>query len=99
MRQRHVCPKCQNNHVLLIDSVPDTGEHFTEIRQLHVAIAFAGEGWLGGDKVTSAGKLSAAVCKQCGYTELYTNAPELIPVDGRHVREVVGPESSSAPYR
>jgi hypothetical protein len=47
----------------------------------------------------SAGKLSAAVCKQCGYTELHTNGPELIPVNGRNVREVVGPESSSPPYR
>lgn len=98
MRQRLVCPKCQNNRILLIDRVPDTGEYSTEIRQLHVATAFAGEGWLGDDKVASAGKLSAAVCKQCGYTELYTNSPELIPVDGRYVREVVGPESST-PYR
>lgn len=97
MRQRHVCPKCQHNHILLIESVPDTGEHFSEIRQLNVATTLAGQGWFGNDKVATAGKLSAAVCKQCGYTELYTNQPELIPIDGRYVREVVGPEPK--PYR
>jgi hypothetical protein len=63
---------------------------------MHIAVAFAGDGWFD-DKTKSAGILTAAVCKQCGYTELYTFDPALIPVDGKYVREVVGPEP--APYR
>jgi predicted nucleic-acid-binding Zn-ribbon protein len=99
MRKRHVCPKCQHNHILLIERVPDTGEYSTEIRHLHIAEIFVGEGWLG-DKTDRAGKLSAAVCRACGYTELYTTGAALIPVDGKYVREVVGPEQSEqAPYR
>ena len=99
MRKRHVCPKCQHNHILLIEAVPDTGEFSTEIRPLHVAIAFAGEGWFG-DKTKTAGRLSAAVCRKCGYTELYTVDAPLIPVDGKYVREVVGPDQGEqSPYR
>jgi predicted nucleic-acid-binding Zn-ribbon protein len=99
MRKRHVCPKCRHNHILLIENAADTGESSIEIRPLHVAIAFAGEGWLG-DKVMAAGQLSAAVCKQCGYTELYTKDAPLIPVDGRYVREVIGPDEQNVPpYR
>ena len=99
MRQRHVCPKCSHNHILLIESVPDTGEFSTEIRQLHIAEVFAGEGWFG-DKTTTAGRLSAAVCRQCGYTELYTTDPARIPVDGKYVREMVGPDpDGKLPYR
>lgn len=100
MRKRHVCPKCQHNHILLIESVADSGEFSTELRPLHVAIAFVGEGWLGGDKVKAAGQLSAAVCKRCGYTELYAKDAPLIPVDGRYVREVIGPDQQDVPpYR
>jgi predicted nucleic-acid-binding Zn-ribbon protein len=99
MRRRHVCPKCQHNHILLIESVPDTGEISTEIRPLHIAEVFAGDGWFG-DKTRTAGRLSAAVCRACGYAELYVTDAPLIPVDGRYVREVVGPEpGDQSPYR
>jgi predicted nucleic-acid-binding Zn-ribbon protein len=97
MRKQHVCPKCRHNHILLIENVADAGEFSTELRPLHVAIAFKGISFFGNEQLVSAGRLTAAVCKQCGYTELYTAAPALIPVDGKYVREVVGPEP--APYR
>ena len=99
MRKQHVCPKCLHNHILLIESVPDMGEFSTEIRRLHIAEVFVGDGWFG-DKTATAGKLSAAVCRKCGYTELYTADAPLIPVDGKYVREVVGPEiADKSPYR
>lgn len=97
MRKQHVCPKCRHNHILLIESVADAGEVKNQVRSLHVAIAFQGTGFLGNDKLVAAGKLTAAVCKQCGYTELYSTDPDQIPVDGKYVREVVGPENT--PYR
>ena len=99
MRKRHVCPKCQHNHILLVESVPDTGEYEAEIRNMHVAVIFAGEGWFG-DKTSRAGRLSAAVCRACGFTELYAADAPLIPVDGKYVREVIGPEpGNESPYR
>jgi predicted nucleic-acid-binding Zn-ribbon protein len=99
MRKHHVCPKCRHNHILLIESVPYPGEYEAETRHLHIAEIFVGEGWLG-DKTSRAGKLSAAVCRRCGYAELYVTDAPLIPVDGRYVREVVGPEGGDqSPYR
>ncbi len=96
MRQRHVCPKCQHNRILLAAMVPDVDD--TGIRSLHVAAVKVGEGWFAGDKLERAGQLEATVCRRCGYTELYTKSPEQIPVDGTYVRELVGPEPSD-PYR
>ena len=98
MRKRHVCPKCEHHKILLIAEVPDTGEFATEIRPLMIASIITGQGWLGGDKKARAGALSAAVCKHCGFTELYVVAPGSIPVDGESVREVTGPEPTGA-YR
>ena len=88
MRESHVCPKCQHGHILKIAAVPDQdGDH--GIKNMHVAVTFSGTGWLGGDKTTTAGMLYAYVCRRCGFTELYTDAPESIPIDGRYVKEVV----------
>ncbi len=97
MRERHICPKCQHNHILLAQSVPDTGELSTEIRPLSIATVLLGQGWLGGDKLGTAGMLSAAICRRRGYSELYANLPERIPIDGTYVREVIGPEPT--PFR
>lgn len=97
MRKSHVCPKCRHNKVLLIQDVADKGEVATELRPMHIAIAYTGLTFFGGEKREAAGKLSAAVCKSCGYTELYTRDPDQIPVDGEYVREVTGPEQT--PYR
>lgn len=97
MRKSHVCPKCRHNKILIIEDVADKGEVSTELRPMHIAIAFTGISFFGNEKREAAGKLSAAVCKGCGYTELHTTDPALIPVDGRYVREVTGPEPT--PYR
>jgi predicted nucleic-acid-binding Zn-ribbon protein len=93
MRKRHVCPKCQHNRILLVESVADAGSHRWDVNPANVAIALAEPGITVG-----AGKLSAAVCRSCGYTELYAADPASIPVDGKYVREVIGPEPVG-PYR
>ena len=74
MRESCVCPKCHHNRILQIAAVPDAdGDNGT--KNLHIAVTFAGQGWLGGDRTTTAGTLSASVCRRCGYTELYTTRP------------------------
>lgn len=97
MRTSHVCPKCNHNHILLIEAVADKGD-LDLPSPAHIAIAYVGEGWLG-DKTKAAGQLSAAICRQYGYTELYTKDAPLIPVDGKYVREVIGPKAAPTPYR
>jgi hypothetical protein len=44
-----------------------------------------------------AGLVEAYVCKECGFTEFHTREPESIEVDGKMVRELVGPEAQ--PFR
>ncbi|MGE5181711.1 MAG: hypothetical protein ACM31C_06600 [Acidobacteriota bacterium] len=95
MLQHHVCPKCQHNHVLVIAAVPDSDE--TGYQDLRIAKVLAANGFWG-PRFAAIGKLSAVVCRACGYTELYTLGAAQIPVDGEWVRELVGPEPSG-PYR
>jgi hypothetical protein len=96
MRETCVCPKCRHDHVLLIESVPDRDDSPSGA-QMHVAKVIVGEGWLG-PKIAYMGKLSAFVCRRCGYTELYAADPERIPVDGHGVRELVG-KKPDGPFR
>jgi predicted nucleic-acid-binding Zn-ribbon protein len=98
MRKTGICPKCEHQHTLLVDAVADVGEFATEVRPLHVAMISTGERFFGGDKLGAVGKLSAVVCKACGYTELYVQNPGSIPVDGEYVRER-GPMPSTGPHR
>jgi predicted nucleic-acid-binding Zn-ribbon protein len=98
MRDSHICPKCRHDHVLLIASIPDTGDDESVIRPLHVmGYVSKPAGFIAPPELEFAGRLTAAVCKRCGYTELYALHPEKIPVDGKHVREVVG--KPAEPYR
>jgi predicted nucleic-acid-binding Zn-ribbon protein len=46
-------------------------------------------------KETVAGLVEAYVCKKCGFTEFYTREPGSLPVDGTHIRELVGPEAGA----
>lgn len=86
MRHDHACPKCGGTSLLRIGQVPDTGEYASEIRALHIATVVTGKAWLtGGDVLGVAGQLTAWVCRQCGYTELYTLGADQIPIDGKFV--------------
>lgn len=97
MREKLVCPKCKHNHILLVAGIPDIVEPGLAPWYLKVAVVPAPKGFLE-PETKGAGHLAAAVCKRCGYTELYTLDPQSIPVDGKHVREAVGPEPEQ-PYR
>ena len=90
MRDTHVCPKCRNNHILLIAAVPDDAAGADPVA-LKVAFAKAKE-FLSSTTRKGVGHLEAAVCRRCGFTEFYTRDPGNIPVDDQYVREAVGPE-------
>jgi hypothetical protein len=98
MRKTGICPKCTHNQLLHVGAVADTGEFDTEIRAMHLAVLFAGEGFFGDEKLRRAGRLTAVVCKGCGYTELYVLDPQAITPDGKYVSEINGPASTS-PHR
>lgn len=90
MRTRHVCPKCDHNRILLIDEVPERGDS-NILRPLNIAKVVMGKTFMGDDKHGTAGAMSAAVCRSCGYTELFVYEPAALPIDGRLIREVTGP--------
>jgi predicted nucleic-acid-binding Zn-ribbon protein len=48
--------------------------------------------------VAATGVVEAYICRSCGYTEFYTRDVGQIPVDGKVVREIAGPEPGGA-YR
>ncbi|MBS1123250.1 MAG: hypothetical protein H6Q90_5478 [Deltaproteobacteria bacterium] len=98
MRKTGICPKCTHNQLLHVGAIPDTGEVSSQIRELHLAIRFTGHGFFGDEKLESAGKLSAVVCRGCGFTELYVLDPKAIEPDGKYVTELSGP-APQTPFR
>ena len=96
MRQTHVCPKCGNNRLLAIARVDRVLDEYGRVESWHIARVpepvdtFP----LPGGEPVDAGIVQAYVCKECGFTEFYTEDPESIPVDGNIVSEIVGPEGS-----
>lgn len=98
MRKTGICPKCTHNQLLHIGAVADTGEFDTNIRAMHLAIAFTGIGFFGDEKTQRAGKLSAMMCRRCGFTELYVLDPNMVVPDGKYITEISGPQSTS-PHR
>ena len=93
MRTRHICPKCDHRTILLVDTLPD--RIGAQVHESFAAATPDGDYLIGGERFAGAGKLSAAICKGCGYTELYCEDPRAIPVDGRLVREVTAAPNSA----
>jgi predicted nucleic-acid-binding Zn-ribbon protein len=98
MRKTGICPKCTHNQLVHIGGVADTGDSAFEIRAMHLAIVSTGTSLFGGEERRRAGRLSAVMCRGCGYTELYVLDPESVQPDGKYITELNGP-SSNEPYR
>src|SRR5688500_8860284 len=98
MRKTGICAKCSHNQLVHVGAVADTGELDSAIREMHLAIVFVGHGFFGDEKRERVGKLSAVVCKRCGFTELYVLDPESIRPDNKYVTEMSGP-TSTTPHR
>lgn len=71
--------------------MPDSKEVGLSPGYLNIAVIAEKKRPLSNKALGRAGHVEAAVCKQCGFTELYTQDPSAIPIDGEHVREGVGP--------
>ena len=91
MRSKLLCPKCGHNHILLVTAVPDSKEVGVSPGYLNITVVAEKERFLSNKTLGRAGHVQAAVCKHCGFTELYTHDPSAIPIDGEYVREGVGP--------
>lgn len=69
MRHTHRCPKCQHPEVLYLPHLADT-------QRDHLA-AHISSTWT---SLTHHGRFEAYLCRACGYTELYAQRPDQIPV-------------------
>ena len=73
MRATHVCPKCKNEEILFLPQIADRDDN-NNVRPLVAHVVHYD--WRDDVEV---GKLTAYVCMDCGYTELYTNEARSIP--------------------
>lgn len=113
MKRSHICPKCSCSRLLHLTQVADqVGEFGDEIneglapglqRDRSTAWRIArlpvppAEWSLWKINQATAGVMEAFVCRDCGYTELYTIDPGSIPVDGEIVKAITGP--TTGPFR
>jgi predicted nucleic-acid-binding Zn-ribbon protein len=75
MRETHRCPKCKHGEVLFVPQLADRDDRDI-IRPLVLHVQeFDWKADL------EYGKLQAYVCRQCGFTELYTSDAASIPVN------------------
>ena len=112
MKRSGRCTKCDHHRILHITEVPDGGTlagdttdqrreavgagHYSPLRVAR--IPDQPDRFFGGATQRAAGLVEAFVCRQCGFTELYTRSAEQIPVDGDLVRELVAPHGTG-PFR
>lgn len=97
MRKTGICTKCSYNRLLHVIVADATQPVHRLVEEMHLAVFFVGEGF-SGEKRASVGKLSAVVCRSCGYTEFYVRDPEVMQPDGRYIHELNGPEPTG-PFR
>jgi hypothetical protein len=75
MRTSHRCPKCSHNEILFVPQLADRDDA-RNIRPLVVHVLEFD--WRDDAEF---GRIQAYVCRQCGFTELYTTEPQALPVD------------------
>jgi hypothetical protein len=100
MKKTLRCPKCDHNRLLHIrNPFPVLVRSDVGMSSATPALAQTAPtrtpsvlpDWLNTAKPRVAGDVDAAMCRSCGYLELYCMNPESIPVDGEYVVELVGP--------
>jgi predicted nucleic-acid-binding Zn-ribbon protein len=75
MRTRHICPKCDHDEILYLPQLADRDDDDV-VRPLVAHVVHYD--WKDDLEM---GKISAFVCRKCGYTELYTKDAGQLPVD------------------
>jgi predicted nucleic-acid-binding Zn-ribbon protein len=77
VKDRHPCPKCGYRKILFLPQIADRTESIVpSALAAHVAVTGMVDALLG---PTVYGRITAYVCRRCGFTELYTASPKSIP--------------------
>lgn len=75
MKSSNLCPKCGHNEILFLPQLADRDDK-DRVRPLVAHVVHFD--WRDDMEM---GKLQAYVCRDCGFTELYTTEPGALPVD------------------
>jgi len=75
MKQRHVCPKCENTEILFFPQIADRDDR-DNVRPLVTHVRHFD--WKDDDEI---GVLQAYVCRACGFTEIYAKEASAIPYE------------------
>ena len=87
-----ICPLCDHREI-----IKATPREFSRNHVLRLATAYD-RGWTGVDKDGGHGFLQMFVCRSCGYSQLFAERPESIPISAEHETSLIrGPEKR--PYR
>jgi predicted nucleic-acid-binding Zn-ribbon protein len=79
MKQSKQCPKCNSKDLIKDAKVIDRGHGNSEREKMTVATYSDPDAWLFTGKSASA--VSAIICADCGYMELYVDSPRLLRQD------------------
>ncbi len=83
------CPKCHSVDALAVQQLADLAHvdgapWFVNVREIAM-VANPSPHDHPVSQVITVGRLRAHVCLGCGFTELYTQGAEMLPVDGQRV--------------
>lgn len=90
MRDTKTCPKCRHRDILFLPRI-------TDFQGSALAAFVSDEDWESAGTLKILGQLEAYVCRACGFTEMFTNAPQDIPVDDIPGAKIF--ERDESPYR
>ena len=75
MRTNHRCPKCKHEEILFVPQLADRDDAF-HVKPLVVHVVEFD--WRADMEF---GRIQAYICRNCGYTELFTAGADKLPVD------------------
>ena len=75
MRTNHRCPKCKHDEILFVPQLADRDDAF-HVKPLVVHVVEFD--WRADMEF---GRIQAYICRDCGYTELYTVGAEKLPAN------------------
>lgn len=79
MRKTGICPKCNSNKVIANATTIDRGDANNQVAEMSIATFRNPQALLFRGKQTST--VSAWVCEECGFIELYADNPDKLKVN------------------
>ena len=98
--RKGVCPLCRHNKIIT-GPAPDRSGEYHDPRQASAAVSHRNQEflWWGMKDEVSVGLLQIFVCRDCGFTQHFTEEPASIPIGEEHLTRIIEGPKSKAPFR